>query len=57
MELTVTYSTEATVKENPQNTLAYEGLTEEKDVIGHNVKVLFAEAVKRMKGMANGDAH
>lgn len=37
--------------------LAHEGLTEEKDAIGHNVKVLFAEAVKRMKGMANGDAH
>jgi hypothetical protein len=37
--------------------LAYEGLTEEKDVIGYNVKVLFAEAVKRMKGMGNGYAH
>jgi hypothetical protein len=50
-------STEATVEENPQNTLAYEGFTEERDVIGHNVKVLFAEAVKRMKGMGNSDAH
>ena len=50
-------STEATMEENRQNILAYEGFTEEKDAIGHNVKVLFAEAVKRMKGMANGDAH
>lgn len=51
-------STEATMEENRKNILAYEGLTEEeKDAIGHNVKVLFPEAVKRMKGMANGDAH
>jgi len=50
-------STEATMEENRQNILAYEGFTEEKDAIGHNIKVLFAEAVKRMKGMANGNAH
>jgi hypothetical protein len=45
------------MEEKVQNILAYEGLTEEKDAIDHNVKVMFAEAVKRMKGMANGDAH
>ena len=51
-------STEATMEENRKNILGYEGLKEEeKDAIGHNVKVLFPEAVKRMKGMANGHAH
>jgi len=51
-------STEATMEENRMNILGYEGLTEEeKDAIGHNVKVLFPEAVKRMKSTANGHAH
>jgi predicted TIM-barrel fold metal-dependent hydrolase len=51
-------STEATMEENRLNILSYEGLTEEeKDAIGHNVKGLFPEAVKRTKGMANGHAH
>ena len=50
-------STEATMEENRKNILGYEGLTEEeKDAIGHNVKVLFPEAIKRMNGMANGHA-
>jgi hypothetical protein len=51
-------SMEAIMEENRKNILAYEGPTEEeKDAIGHNVKVLFPEAVKRMKGIANDDAH
>ncbi len=53
-------STEATMEENRKNILGYEGLTEEeKDAIGHNVKKLFPEAVKRMRYMAqaNGHAH
>ena len=51
-------STEVTMKESRKSILACEGLTEEeKDAIGHNIKVLFPEAVKRVKGMANGDAY
>jgi 6-methylsalicylate decarboxylase len=51
-------STEQTIEENRLNILGFEGLTtEERDAIGHNVKVLFPEAVKRMKGMANGNTH
>jgi 6-methylsalicylate decarboxylase len=51
-------STEQTMEENRLNILGFEGLTrEEREAIGHNVKVLFPAAVKRMEGSAHGHAH
>lgn len=53
----VACSTEQTMEENRRNILGFEGLTrKEREAIGHNIKVLFPEAVRRMKGLANGCA-